>query len=610
MFKEDGVLAKRIGRINRLLFILLLPVIILGTSVPSYLMLSVHVEKQTIVLEPKSHHSFRFGIYGLGTVTHSESRVDEAWESNVCVIEMGRDDYERFVSGEPYGYFGYRTVGIGGEGYSLTTGPLWELYVVLVNDGYSVAEVSFEAEGRAYFSAPVAVPLVGAYATVWYAVNRPLTKHRLRGMEPRLIVNARAIRVRANLIISALIGLALLIYFAVKSFGETVPNDRPGAFLFRYLGIYLGFLVPSIIAFLIRPSIMRVRGERPKVVADLATKLRIGGFAVSRKDDAITVLNTKFFATKIACRDSTDGVVVKYQAYATPLGWLTWFVLLFLCTYTAPILLLFSIIAFHRSTAFASEHILRKLAEPPVSAITRRDEKTRVLLLETLSESRRLSREALESAKSVYHDHVLLLVVLALGVWLGVTILGAWYLFEDYTPGPGLLYSLGTGAAIGLAFSLTGWRMLARKVRKRIKELAMWTDLLERAFEREVSAERSLDGTMSSFELIAESYKRLPDWLETRRRGAWAREPVTWALIFFLLYSALSLLPAAILETVEGHPFGIILLLVFAALCALIVRLYRRWTIIQKTEADVLAKDWDAKFETLKSEMESLFGSV
>ncbi|MEM0344032.1 MAG: hypothetical protein QXU73_07300 [Thermoplasmata archaeon] len=609
---ESVSLADRgISRARRLLILLALPVVLIGSCSASYFLVSSHIERQTIVLEPGSHYAFRFGIYGLGTVSYSESGLTGTWGSEVYIMDMDRYNYERFVSGKPYAYMGYSTVGSGGEGHSFAAGPIWEHYVVIVNEGPSVATVSFEGDSRAYLSLPVAALIAAAYGGVWHLVNRPLMRRWFAGLDPEMARMARLMRLRMNVVILALVGLAVLMYFAIRTLTYELQGEGPGVFSLGYLDFYLGMLLPAVLAFLLRFRIVGMKGDGKKILADLASRLRATGFMVSRKREHLIVNTSRFFATKISARESGRCTTITYQAYATPSGWTLWFVMLFLFAYAAPVMLGISLLALRTAAVFTSEHVLGKLVGPPVALPPDRETRIRMLLIESLSESKRLSQEALQSAKSRYHDWIAILVVLGLGLGSGVLALISVYALDSWETGAGLLYALGLGAAAGLAFVLIGWRVLASRVRDHIKDMASWAGRLEAALKTEISAERPPDGTMSSFELIAESFKQMPIWLEERRKGAMTRDPGTWFFLFFLgclCYSSATLTFFAI---GTGRPLmaGLSLLLTIA-LCLVILLTYRRWKGEQNVEAVELTADWKERFQTLRSEMESYLGSV
>lgn len=600
-----------ISRARRLLILLALPVILIGSCSASYFLVSSHIERQTIVLEPGSHYAVRFGIYGLGTVSYSESGLTGTWGSEVYIMDMDRYNYERFVSGKPYAYMGYDTVGSGGEGHSFAAGPIWEYYVVIVNEGPSVAMVSFEGDSRAYLSLPVAALTAAAYGGIWHLVNRPLMRRWLAGLDPEMARMARLMRLRMNVVILALVGLAVLMYFAIRTLTYELQGEGPVVFSLGYLEFYLGMLVPAVVAFLLRFSIVRMKGDAKKILADLASKLRIAGFAVSKKRCSLIVNTDKFFATKISARESGEGATVTYQAYATPSGWTVWFVMLLLFTYTAPVMLGISLLALRTAAVFTSGQVLGRVLGPPATVPPDRETRIRTLLLESLSESKRISQEALQSAKSRYHDWIAIVVVLGLGLGLGVLALVSVYALDGWETRAGLLYALGSGAAAGLAFVLIGWRVLASRVRDHIKDMASWADRLEAALKTEISAERPPDGAMSSFELIAESFKRMPIWLEERRKGAMTRDPAAWFFLFFLACLCYSSAMAALLGITSGSPLiaGLSLLLTIA-LCLVMLLTYRRWKGEQNVEAVELTADWEKRFEALRSEMESYLGSV
>ncbi len=123
----------------------------------SALGLSVHIEEQTITVEPDSYHAMRFPVYGYGKFEFSYTTDGSG---SMYLLDLGASDYDKFVSGEPYDYRRYVSLsGMGGGGSGMS-GFMWVRYIVLVNDGYVPASVEFEAKSVAQASLLVAGPLL------------------------------------------------------------------------------------------------------------------------------------------------------------------------------------------------------------------------------------------------------------------------------------------------------------------------------------------------------------------------------------------------------------------------------------------------------------------
>lgn len=139
----------------------------------STLGMSVHVEEQTITVEPDSYHAMRFPVYGYGKFEFSYTKNDS---SSMYLLELGASDYDEFVSGEPYDYRRYVSLDGRGGGGSGMSGFIWVRYLVLVNEGVSPASVELEAESIALASLLVAGPLllveVAIALSVYYILPR------------------------------------------------------------------------------------------------------------------------------------------------------------------------------------------------------------------------------------------------------------------------------------------------------------------------------------------------------------------------------------------------------------------------------------------------------
>lgn len=133
-------------RTNRVLIAIVVVALLLGVPVLSMTFLSVHLDRQTITIEPGSYYSIHFGFYGFGKIEITHSGFSG---SDFYMVELDRVNFYRFLAGNPYQYTSYGIMGFGNSGSSSEGGFIWDKYLVLVNDGPQLqAPNSKWTEGR------------------------------------------------------------------------------------------------------------------------------------------------------------------------------------------------------------------------------------------------------------------------------------------------------------------------------------------------------------------------------------------------------------------------------------------------------------------------------
>ncbi|OPX59948.1 MAG: hypothetical protein A4E29_01183 [Methanomassiliicoccales archaeon PtaB.Bin134] len=133
-----------------------------------------------------------------------------------------------------------------------------------------------------------------------------------------------------------------------------------------------------------------------------------------------------------------------------------------------------------------------------------------------------LAREAADFRWSEFHDHVLILVVLALVSWTVLLVLSASDMFADRS-----LLGFALGTLVIAAVTLTGAFVLRERSRMDVEREERWA-------ERLLSALRGEDGVGSPIELLLCACHQVPRWLSAHRKAMWLREPGKTLLIFIL----------------------------------------------------------------------------
>lgn len=593
-------------RTNRALVTFAVVAVLVGTPFVSLMLFSEHRDTETIVVEPGSYHAMHFGFYGFGKLRYSCTGIDGP---QIYLLDLDRINYERFAAGKPYEYLGYQTIGMGGSGYTMMAGLVWEVFLVLVNDEGAPATVEFKVDATAYFSLPAAALVLGAVLTVGYAIHR--FSGRQKSIEVHLPSPQGALSERRKAAV-AITGLIVISVAIVIVIGHALPAGMWFGFGFNtvFYRLWISVLACTAIAFLLRFRLRIVNGDPDIVLADLAHRLRVSRYRVSEKPRRLSVQISSTSAIKITAKPVSEGTLITYKADATPSGW-TIIVILLLLFMIAPFSMAISLFMLYRSAVFADDRILPRLSQLPIPEPPRKEIDTRAMLIGSLSEGRRLSAEAYEAARSNYQDSILVLVTASLILSAVLAMYSGFYVLQDFGERTRLILSLLIGFIAGAASSLLSWRLLARKSRSRIDELRSWTGRLEAALSREIASESPPDGEPSSFELIAESYREIPKWLKIRRKAGMFREPGYWLLIILFSLNAFgSALRGAMDLSRNNLPSAAVFLVISATFSCLAAFIYLRWRKRQDTETESTIADVTRRFEALKAEMETYLRGV
>jgi hypothetical protein len=229
------------------------------------------------------------------------------------------------------------------------------------------------------------------------------------------------------------------------------------------------------------------------------------------------------------------------------------------------------------------------------------------LLVESLSEARRISLEAHETLKSDYEDLLILSLVagiLALfGTMTFVVLLDAW----GYVEAEAIFISTAMVAAFFIVTAVSVF-LVWRRFKPRLDDLENWKDLLHSACTVEAApAEEDLTPD-SSFELLARVTKELPSWLEIRRKSMLAREPLLSMIVFLVtLYGFFACLGGAF--RVESDVLeGAIAMALGAALFIGGIILYMVSDRRRAVEARSLAENWESRSREIDLRIDRLLG--
>ena len=595
-------------RTNRIVIALVIAAVLIGNPVLSMTLLSVDGGAGTITIEPGSYRAMHFAFYGFGKLEYS---LNSESSSDAHLLEMDGSNYERFVDGKPYNYTGYESIGFGGSGSTQEVGLIWDVYLVFVNDGFSQAVIHYKIHATSYFNMLAAGMILAVAAGLTFVAYRFSVRQcavKMSAFDERSRLTARR-RASLAFVIIALTPIAIMWVMGLLLPATILPFYV--ASVVAFLRLLVGVIVAIVIAFSLRFRLQVVKREPREVLEDLAHRLRVSKYRVSDRRTILSVRISSIAATNIRAKQAHEGTLITYQASATPLGWGLILVTLFFLYYLSPIAFAMALFILYKSVTFAINRVLPRLSQLPIPSSLAREYDTRAMLIDGLSEGRRISSETYEAARSNYHDTIIVAVVLASILSSVAALLLGYYVLQDVDSRLRVEMSSASGVLTGVVLSLVAWRFLARKSKPILKELKSWEARFDVVLSREVSSANPPDSEPSSFELIAESLKEIPSWLRILRKAGMFRQPGQWLLIFFATLMGGALAFAGIVELISGRVQDSVLpLAISVALGCLVAVLYLTWKRRTQEESKSTLGSWSARYETLKTEMETYLRGV
>ena len=363
--------------------------------------------------------------------------------------------------------------------------------------------------------------------------------------------------------------------------------------------IYYSPLVGVAIACLVSYEAGRISGQLEATTAALFYELATTGAIAENLGDTIRVRLSRSVSASIRLKGSNRTWVVSYGMELSQHGFF-WIIVLGL---TLPFLaLLLTLLFLMKVNSFGNDKLMVVLPRASASTEHHRREDVRELLVECLSEARRVSLEAHEVLRSDYEDMITLSFVAGLLTLASVLIAVPSHYLDD--PLSALVLMLSLFAAV------TG--LLALSARKRFKprmnEVTKWNNLLSHALEAERLPVNDDVSSDSAFELLARATREMPGWLEIRRRSMLAREPI-WSMVVFLSVSFgffLTLGGVLRMGTTSSH--GVEVAVVGAALLLGGLMVYFLSEKRRREEASFLRERWAQRSRKIDQQLEQVFG--
>lgn len=229
------------------------------------------------------------------------------------------------------------------------------------------------------------------------------------------------------------------------------------------------------------------------------------------------------------------------------------------------------------------------------------------MLTEGLSEARRISLEAYEASRSNYQDMMLLtLVVGMIAAAIAVVSIAFMDSAETINVDGDILPSVGIVAFA--ATTIASMFAVRWRLRPRLDDLGSWRSRLSYALEWEARPTADEMAASSQFELLVGASRKIPEWLEIRRKSMLAREPIASLLLMYLLLYGILLALGGGVWTVQGGAFGLVLFSIGALLIVFAVFIYRASLRRRSAEAKALGDSWRRQSEEMTLKMESLLG--
>lgn len=581
---------KRRRALTALVFILVL----VATPLVSASLLSVHERNGTFVVEPGSHKTLYAGVFGFGKIEYSFTHVSGP---AIYVVEVDRVNYGRLVDGKSYSYTGYSSLSIGG-GQSSEAGTIWEKFFVFVNEEYSPTTVEYDFEVTSYFNmlatGAMLAAVGAAYAlyTHWIRRKEPQQPVRVSGRQRRIVWRAMV----------AICVLAALPFIVMSVLGLLIPAEWSIFFGFAFYRFFLGVLIATLLTAVMNFRLRVVEGQPRAILSDLTHRLRVSRYSVSEKPRVISVQISSSTVVKVKAREVPGGTLLTYKPSYTPSGVAT-IAILIMFGYGAPIALALALMGIYRSAVFARDKIIPRLALRSAPEPSDERAKTKALLIDSLSEGRRLSGEAYQAAKSNYEDSIIVGITLSC---IGAFIASALVAVATHE----IASSAIGGVVLAVTLSVVAWRLVARRAKPRIRELDEWRRKLDLALTREVASHGPSDTDVSSFEIVVESVRELPGWLRILEKSGLHREPILWLMIFFSVYFGANIGFFGVYMYSSQPVAGGLAILAAIVMILLPLWVHRSLKARREYESMEIMETWSGRFESLRSEMEKFLGGV
>jgi hypothetical protein len=326
-------------------------------------------------------------------------------------------------------------------------------------------------------------------------------------------------------------------------------------------------------------------------------------YLVERKKSEVLVRLDKEVMAMVSAKSFTGGTGISCGMRLTPRGTGT---VVLLGIMVPPIALLVTLYFLFKALRFGENQLADLLAKAAVRAEERKTDIT-CMLMESMSEARRISLEAYEVLKSNYQDLLLISFVIGLLASFALLIASLFVVgHSEVEAGASIVF--GACLMVFVASTVLSLIWVRRRYKPKMDDLRAWNQRISDAIEAEGKPAGGEVTTDSLFELLAKASKELPGWLEIRRKSMLAREPFWQTVTFLSVVIGLLLTVSCAVELETQTPrvlasgaIGFLLLVIGSLIYVLSNK--RRLT-----EMRTLKRDWQRRTEELSKHMEHLLG--
>lgn len=370
----------------------------------------------------------------------------------------------------------------------------------------------------------------------------------------------------------AFLAAVLLWIFSISSIVTEEMRSITGLYLFLF-GSEITAVASLLIGSLSRITLGSFEGSPDQIRRIITYSLRREGLLVEERLEDLKIKIDWYNSVRIVINRNDGATEVEAAPDLSTNGWIVAVLLIwsgFFGMAVVPLVLA----GMSRNAMFADRRIAPLIRVQAGVGGEGTDIDVRAVLVDGLSESCRLSKDAYDAEKSNYQDKVILSFIFPLILWaVIVMVMVAW---ENNTVTE---WSLVLATIATLSFALLSWFLIKRRAIPRLEKLKLWSESLENALKREIRGEIPRDGERSTFEILRDAYTEIPGWVTILRNSRAYREPVITLLVFSIGISGSYLLMGSLPSVIHGEsmsygPFMIGIALIIAV--ALVYRASKR----------------------------------
>ncbi len=364
-----------------------------------------------------------------------------------------------------------------------------------------------------------------------------------------------------------------------------------------YFGLPIGGMLVVVFSFTAPFPSGLDQGNGDPSLTDLAHRLRMNGLMTEETPRSLTVHLDRWTAIDLRFQKRGECSRLNFRLDGTP-STLALFIFLFLSTVLGVLAIPICIYLMIEADRYARRFIIPVLSGGPCM-VQGPQEEIKGLLVDGLSESRRLAQEGYRAANSAYEDNILIAIV-AIGLigWLVLlVILSQLPLFETS-------YRLVASALLALPISTAACTvtvfLIVKRVRPKVIALRQWTIRLDQALSRELTSQMP-EGDESSIELLFSAYDEMPNWLSARRRDLSSRYPATSILLVLMALGGASLIFSSVFSLIGGDWALAMISIAMGAVLAGGALWLERWVMKwESAEETRLAQEWERRRKRLQ----------